>query len=145
MQRLNLTPDLEWIDLPRDVRVQVQPVTTALIYAARRDPAISALPADADQELVALVMGQSIARLAIVAWEGIGDVDGNPIDPSPEAVTELMNIWPICRAFNKLIVEPAFDQESEKKGSAPSPSGSSAAARDTAKDAGTSAPNAPDS
>ena len=35
MQRLNLTPDLEWIDLPRDVRVQVQPVTTALIYAAR--------------------------------------------------------------------------------------------------------------
>lgn len=145
MQRLNLTPDLEWIDLPRDVRVQVQPVTTALIYAARRDPAIAALPADADQELVALVMGQSIARLAIVAWEGIGDVDGNPIDPSPEAVTELMNIWPICRAFNKLIVEPAFDQESEKKGSAPSPSGSSAAARDTAKDAGTSAPNAPDS
>ena len=145
MQRLNLTHDLEWIDLPRDVRVQVQPVTTALIYAARRDPAIAALPADADQELVALVMGQSIARLAIVAWEGIGDVDGNPIDPSPEAVTELMNIWPICRAFNKLIVEPAFDQESEKKGSAPSPSGSSAAARDTAKDAGTSAPNAPDS
>ena len=145
MQRLNLTHDLEWIDLPRDVRVQVQPVTTALIYAARRDPAIAALPADADQELVALVMGQSIARLAIVAWEGIGDVDGNPIDPSPEAVTELMNIWPICRAFNKLVVEPAFDQESEKKGSAPSPSGSSAAARDTAKDAGTSAPNAPDS
>ena len=145
MQRLNLTPDLEWIDLPRDVRVQVQPVTTALIYAARRDPAIAALPADADQELVALVMGQSIARLAIVAWDGVGDVDGNPIDPSPEAVTELMNIWPICRAFNKLIVEPAFDQESEKKGSAPSPSGSSAAARDTAKDAGTSAPNAPDS
>ena len=145
MQRLNLTHDLEWIDLPRDVRVQVQPVTTALIYAARRDPAISALPADADQELVALVMGQSIARLAIVAWEGIGDADGNPIDPSPEAVTELMNIWPICRAFNKQVVEPAFDQESEKKGSAPSPSGSSAAARDTAKDAGTSAPNAPDS
>lgn len=145
MQRLNLTHDLEWIDLPRDVRVQVQPVTTALIYAARRDPAIAALPADADQELVALVMGQSIARLAIVAWEGVGDADGNPIDPSPEAVTELMNIWPICRAFNKLIVEPAFDQESEKKGSAPSPSGSSAAARDTAKDAGTSAPNAPDS
>ena len=145
MQRLNLTPDLEWIDLPRDVRVQVQPVTTALIYAARRDPAIAALPADADQELVALVMGQSIARLAIVAWEGIGDAEGNPIDPSPEAVTELMNIWPICRAFNKLIVEPAFDQESEKKGSAPSPSGSSAAARDTAKDAGNSAPNAPDS
>lgn len=35
MQRLNLTHDLEWIDLPRDVRVQVQPVTTALIYAAR--------------------------------------------------------------------------------------------------------------
>lgn len=68
MQRLNLTHDLEWIDLPRDVRVQVQPVTTALIYAARRDPAIAALPADADQELVALVMGQSIARLAIVAW-----------------------------------------------------------------------------
>ena len=145
MQRLNLTHDLEWIDLHRDVRVQVQPVTTALIYAARRDPAIAALPADADQELVALVMGQSIARLAIVAWEGIGDADGNPIDPSPEAVTELMNIWPICRAFNKQVVEPAFDQESEKKGSAPSPSGSSAAARDTAKDAGTSAPNAPDS
>ena len=145
MQRLALSPESEWVDLGRGVRVRVRPITTALVYAARKDPAIADLPAGADQEQIALVMGQSIARLAIVAWEGIGDADGNPIDPSPEAVTELMNIWPICRAFNKQVVEPAFDQESEKKDSAPSPSGSSAAARDTAKDAGTSAPNAPDS
>ena len=135
MQRLNLTPDLEWIDLPRDVRVQVQPVTTALIYAARRDPAIAALPADADQELVALVMGQSIARLAIVAWEGIGDADGNPIEPSPEAIDALLDVWPIFEAFQLTYVSKGLLLEQEKNASALSPSGPSAGASATAKPA----------
>ena len=145
MQRLNLTHDLEWIDLPRDVRVQVQPVTTALIYAARRDPAIAALPADADQELVALVMGQSIARLSIVEWDGVGNEDGEVIDPTPETISALMDIWPLCQSFMRQCVDPVFTAEAEKKGSAPSPSGSSAGAPPTATPAGNPAPTAHES
>ena len=143
MQRLNLTHDLEWIDLPRDVRVQVQPVTTALIYAARRDPAIAALPADADQELVALVMGQSIARLAIVAWEGIGDADGSPIDPSPEAIDAFLDIWPAFEAFQTSYVAKALLLDAEKNGSAPLPTGPSAGARATARPVQDLVPTAP--
>ncbi len=145
MQRLNLTHDLEWIDLPRDVRVQVQPVTTALIYAARRDPAIAALPADADQELVALVMGQSIARLSIVEWDGVGNEDGEVIDPTPEAISALMDIWPLCQSFMRQCVDPVFTAETEKKESAPSPSGSSAGAPPTATPAVNPAPTAHES
>ena len=145
MLTLDLTNAPQWCDLIPGVRVKLRPLTTALMVSARGDQAIADLPEGSATEEAALAMAKALARRAILAWEGIGDADGNPIDPSPEAVTELMNIWPICRAFNKQVVEPAFDQESEKKDSAPSPSGSSAAARDTAKDAGTSAPNAPDS
>lgn len=142
MQRLNLAPDAEWIDLPRGVRVKVAPITTGMIFAARRDPALAEVLPSEDQELIALVMGQSIARIAITEWDGVGDADGNPIDPTPEAITELMNIWPICKAFMRRCVDPVFDAEAEKKDCAPSPSGSSEGARDTATHAGRTAPTA---
>ena len=145
MQRLALSPESEWVDLGRGVRVRVRPITTALVYAARKDPAIADLPAGADQEQIALVMGQSIARLSIVEWDGVGNEDGEVIDPTPETISALMDIWPLCQSFMRQCVDPVFTAEAEKKGSAPSPSGSSAGAPPTATPAGNPAPTAHES
>ena len=136
MQRLALSPESVWVDLGRGVRVCVRPITTALIYAARKDPALADLPAGADQEQIALVMGQSIARLSIVEWDGVGNEDGEVIDPTPETISALMDIWPLCQSFMRQCVDPVFTAEAEKKGSAPSPSGSSAGAPPTATPVG---------
>lgn len=145
MQRLALSPEAEWFDLGRGVRVRVRPITTALIYAARKDPALADLPAGTDQEQIALVMGQSIARLSIVEWDGVGNEDGEVIDPTPETISALMDIWPLCQSFMRQCVDPVFTAETEKKGSAPSPSGSSAGAPPTATPAGNPAPTAHES
>ena len=145
MQRLALSPESEWVDLGRGVRVCVRPITTALIYAARKDPALADLPAGTDQEQIALVMGQSIARLSIVEWDGVGNEDGEVIDPTPETISALMDIWPLCQSFMRQCVDPVFTAETEKKGSAPSPSGSSAGAPLTATPAGNPAPTAHES
>ena len=145
MQRLALSPESEWVDLGRGVRVRVRPITTALVYAARKDPAIADLPAGADQEQIALVMGQSIARLSIVEWDGVGNEDGEVIDPTPETISALMEIWPLCQSFMRQCDDPVFTAEAEKKGSAPSPSGSSAGAPPTATPAGNPAPTAHES
>lgn len=136
MQRLALSPEAEWVDLGRGVRVRVRPITTALVYAARKDPALADLPAGADQDQIALVMGQSIARLSIVEWDGVGNEDGEVIDPTPETISALMDIWPLCQSFMRQCVDPVFTVETEKKGSAPSPSGSSAGAPPTATPVG---------
>ena len=136
MQRLALSPESEWVDLGRGVRVRVRPITTALVYAARKDPALADLPAGTDQEQIALVMGQSIARLSIVEWDGVGNEDGEVIDPTPETISALMDIWPLCQSFMRQCVDPVFTAEAEKKGSAPSPSGSSAGAPPTATPVG---------
>jgi hypothetical protein len=71
----------------------------------------------------------------VLAWEGIGDADGKPIDPSPEAIDALLDVWPIFEAFQLTYVSKGLLLEQEKNVSAPSPNGPSAGATDTAKPA----------
>ena len=40
-----------------------------------------------------MVFAKALARRAVLAWEGVGDADGKPIDPSPEAIDALLDIW----------------------------------------------------
>ncbi len=37
---------------------------------------------------------RSLALSGIVAWEGIGDAGGKPIDPNPVAINQLLEVWP---------------------------------------------------
>ena len=46
MIRLNMTSAPDWLTLAPDLRVQVAPLTTALMVSARADPAIEALSRD---------------------------------------------------------------------------------------------------
>jgi len=133
MLTLDLTNAPRWHDLAPGVRVRLRPLTTALMVATRADPEVEAVPDEASDEERAMAFAKALARRAVLAWEGIGDADGTPIDPSPEAIDALLDIWPIFEAFQLTYVSKGLLLEQEKNASAPSPSGSTAGARDIAR------------
>jgi hypothetical protein len=133
MLTLDLTNAPRWHDLAPGVRVQLRPLTTALMVATRADPEVESLPDEASDETRAMAFAKALARRAVLAWEGIGDADGNAIEPSPEAIDALLDIWPIFEAFQLSYVSKGLLLEQEKNASAPLPSGNSAGAQDTAK------------
>lgn len=140
MIRLNMTSAPDWLTLAPDLRVQVAPLTTALMVSARADPTIEALPDDASREELALAMAKAVARRAVLDWEGVGDEDGNALLVSPEGIDNLLEIWPIFEAFQTLYVAKGLILDAEKNVSAPLPNGPSAGAKATAPPAQGAAP-----
>ena len=132
MLTLDLTNTPRWHDLAPGVRVEMRPLTTALMVATRSDPFVESLPEEASDEERAVAFAKALARRAVLAWEGIGDADGNPIDPSPEAIDALLDIWPIFEAFQLTYVSKGLLLEQEKNVSALLPTCPSAGASDTA-------------
>jgi len=150
MLRLDMTRKPTWHDMPGGVRLKLLPITTALMAEARRDPdvleALQGVPPELDDaapeadptaaratdEAVAIPFAVALARLAIVEWEGVGDAKGTPVDPGPETIPALMDIWPIFEAFQTRYVQTVLLLEQEKNASAPSQPGSGAGARTTA-------------
>ena len=135
MIRLNLTATPEWLDLAPGLRLLVGPLTTALMVSARADPAIESLPEGASQEALALVMAKAVARRAVLDWEGVGDAMGQPLPVAPEGIDALLEVWPVFEAFQTQYVAKGLILDAEKNVSAPSPSGPSAVATDTARPA----------
>ena len=143
MIRLNLTATPQWLDLSTGLRLLVGPLTTALMVSARADPAIEALPDGASQEELALAMAKSVARRAVLDWEGVGDDAGNIVPVTPEGIDALLEIWPVFEAFQTQYVARGLILDAEKNVSAPSPTGPSAAATGTARPARGRARTAP--
>ncbi len=143
MLTLDLSNAPQWCDLIPGVRLRLRPLTTALMVSARGDPAIADLPEGAATEEAALAMAKALARRAILEWEGIGDSEGNPIEPSPEAIEALLDIWPAFEAFQTHYVAKALLLDAEKNASLPLPTGPSAGAKATARPAELPVPTAP--
>ncbi len=133
MIRLNLSSEPRWLDLGGGLRLQVAPVTTAIMAAARSDIAASDMPEDLPQEALAVTMAKAVARRVILNWEGVGDADGNPLPVTPEGIDALLDIWPIFEAFQRNCLAPHLMLDQEKNASAPSPTGGSVGATATAK------------
>ena len=129
MLTLDLTNAPRWHDLASGVRVQLRPLTTALMVATRSDPVVEAVPEDASDEERAVAFAKALARRAVLTWEG------NPFDPNSEAIDALLDVWPIFEAFQLTYVSKGLLLEQEKNGSALSPNGRSAGASATAKPA----------
>ena len=135
MIRLDLSSEPKWLDLGGGLRLHVLPVTTAIMFAARNDPAVEALPEGASKEEQALDMAKAVARRVLTGWEGVGDADGKPVPVSPEGIDALLDIWPIFEAFQTRCLAPYLMLEQEKNASSPSPTGTSAGATPIAKPA----------
>jgi len=133
MLKLNLSNEPAWLDLGHGVRVRLQPLTTALMVAARNDPTISDLSENVSDEESALVFAKALGRIAIVDWEGVGDESGAPVGVSAEGIDALLNVWPLFEAFQTDYVAGGLLLDQEKNVSSPLPSGPSAGAMDTAR------------
>ena len=126
MIRLNMTSAPDWLTLAPDLRVQVAPLTTALMVSARADPAIEALQEEASREELALAMAKAVARRAVLDWEGVGDEAGKALQISPEGIDALLEIWPVFEAFQTSYVAKGLILDGEQNVSAPLPNGPSA-------------------
>ena len=100
MIRLDLSPEPQWLDLGHGVKLKLLPLTTALMVATRADPAVQDLDPVSSNDARAAIFAGSLARRAVVDWEGVGDVDGNPLPVSDEGIDALLSLWPIFEAFN---------------------------------------------
>ena len=135
MLRLNLAREPHWLDLGLGVRVRVEPLTTALMVAARSDPAVRDLPEGTADDAVAVVFAKALAERAILDWEGVGDADGQPVPISPEGIAALLDVWPIFERFQLAYVAKGLELDAEKNASAPSPPGPGARAKAAARPA----------
>ena len=108
MLSLDLPTEPYWLDLPRGVRVEIRPVTTAVMAAAqaaaaRRLGTLRAATEDLDPDmargLAFAFLVKALARHAVTGWEGVGDTAGVPLPLSPEAVERLMDLDDIAAAF----------------------------------------------
>ena len=143
MIRIQLAPEPQWLELGHGVRLQLMPLTTALMVATRSDTAVQDLAPDASNDSRAAVFAAALARRAVVDWEGVGDANGNVLEIAPDGIDALLSLWPIFEAFNLHYVSPGMLLDAEKNGSAPLPTGTSAGATATARPAKRSAPTAP--
>lgn len=143
MIRLDLSPEPQWLDLGHGVRLQLLPLTTALMVATRSDPTVQGLDPDSSNDARAAIFAGALARRAVVDWEGVGDADGNLLALTPEGIDALLSLWPIFEAFNLHYVSRGMLLDAEKNGSAPLPTGTSVGATVTARPAKRNAKTAP--
>ena len=104
-----------WLDLLPGVRVQFRPITVAAILLART-AAADVLRAGGDDAMVkaGCAFTRSLAHSGIAAWEGIGDADGNPVEPTKDTIDAALELWPLFDAIDRLYVAPALPQDVEK-------------------------------
>lgn len=116
MLKLKLNREPEWLDLGSGVRVLVKPARTTLLAPASAAKALQDLPEEADRDLRYAVYCAEVAKIVILEWEGVGDEDGNPVEPEEHWISALMDMPTIAKAFSDLYVRPALLLQSEKKG-----------------------------
>ena len=118
MLRLNLCIEPRWIDLGHGVRLLVEPLTTAIMLAARSDPTIVAAAGDADgsasNDDLARIVAKAVARIVVKNWEGVGDEDGEQLALTPEGIDALLELWPIFEAFQTKYIAGALILDAEK-------------------------------
>jgi hypothetical protein len=118
MLRLNLSTEPRWLELGHGVRLFVAPLTTAIMLAARSDPAIIAAATDAainaSNDDLARIVAKAVARIVVKDWEGVGDEDGEPLPLTPEGIDALLELWPIFEAFQTTYIAGALILDAEK-------------------------------
>ena len=118
MLRLNLSNEPRWLDLGHGVRLLVAPLTTALMLAARSDPAIVAAAGDAEgsasNDDLARIVAKAVARIVVKDWEGVGDEDGILLPLTPDGIDALLELWPIFDAFPTRYIAGALILDAEK-------------------------------
>ena len=104
-----------WLDVAKGVRLQFRPISVAAILLAR-SVAADVLQAGGDDASIkaGVAFTRALSHSGIAAWEGIGDADGNVVEPSPDNIDALLEHWPVFDAIDRLYVGPALIRDVEK-------------------------------
>lgn len=104
-----------WLNILPGVRIQFRPVSVAAMLIAR-GAAGEALKAGGEQATIeaGAAFTRSLAQTGIIAWEGIGNAKGTPVDPDWAAIDQLLELWPAFDAIDRLYVGPALTRLDEK-------------------------------
>jgi hypothetical protein len=138
MIRLGMPREPRWIDLPMGVRLKVRPLVTALMQAAKfraeREYRAAAdawkaaaeagladgmAPLDTDDRKAALLFSftvNEIARECVLDWEGVGNLEGEPIAFTADGLPELMSHNGVAEAFWSAITSAAAAVTAEGNG-----------------------------
>jgi hypothetical protein len=124
MLRLTLSNEPSWLDLGHGVRLLVEPLSTAVMMAARSDPAVREVAGDdtdldratgsAPDDQIAVIVAKAVARIVVQDWEGVGDASGEPLPVTPEGIDALLELWPIFEAFQTKYIAGGLILEQEK-------------------------------
>ena len=57
---------------------------------------------------------QQLAKLAVLAWEGVADDKGKPAAVTPEGVAALMEHWLLADAFEREYLAGLYSLDAEK-------------------------------
>lgn len=137
MLKLTFAREPVWLDLVPGVRVQVRPATSLVFTAAGESMAWTPIDGLPSESVIRVAFVKAVAKAAILAWEGIGDADGEPLAPSPEAIDALLDLRAVYLAFETQYVAPGLVLDQEKNDCAPALAGISAAGGATAAAAAT--------
>ena len=120
MLRLNLTSQPYWLELGHGVRLFVEPLTTAVMLAARSDPVIMAAAQGGDVEDspsnddLARIVAKAVARIVVKDWDGVGDEDGKALPVTAAGIDALLELWPVFEAFQTRYIAGALILDAEK-------------------------------
>ena len=164
MRLIALPKEPRWLDLPLGMRVKVRPVNSAIqnaaLYQAKQEFVsllTDARTGGADMEQVENLLSSSealkegmfqylyavgLGEVAILAWEGVDDADGNPAPVNPANVRLFMDVPGISQAFIREYEAPLRELAGEGNGSASGLNGRDKGAAPTAKAAKTRKPRA---
>lgn len=156
MLRLGLIRESRWLELGNGVAVLAKPLTLAIYRAAMATAyrkalsvaeergliedaggSVSDIPDPFDRDgiegLRQQFMLQALATHAIAEWRGIGDDAGDPAPVTAANVAAFIRDFPLhAGRLEAAYLREIVDLAAEKNGSAGAPSGTTAAAPDTA-------------
>ena len=122
MIRIGAITQPTWVDVADGVRLLCQPVTSLVLSMAKVDVAKLDFSDEGDDAKRAQdsikydLLCRQVARIVITEWEGIGDMDGQPVAVDPVIIDALMNNNAIFNVFKMRVMAPAFALVAEKKG-----------------------------
>lgn len=147
---LKLSSGPFWLDIAPGVRIEFDPIDPAAFIMARH-AARAALKGGGDDAGVRSQVAFTcyLAQRGIRSWEGVGDAEGVPVEPTRDQVikgeageadrvvagtiSRLLNHYPAFEAIDRLYVGPVLLEEAEKNVSSPSRTGPTATATTTAE------------
>ena len=106
------------------VRVKFDPIGRKAVRAARA-ACQAALAKDGDFQEASDALSAEMLRFGIVEWEGVGDLAGDVVGVTPEAVGLFIADPDLCEAAEIVYVRPWVLRDMEKNVSAGSPNGTS--------------------